>query len=283
MKEHIFLPKPLFPRHVCFPDFIGGYSEFPEHAVQREYASRENHLDRYYNLHIVLSGTGYLQAEGKTYELVRGQGFLYGPGLRQTYHSSAHDPWNIRWVHFFGTHLDELLNGKGLDEPWLFELGDMAPAQLLLDRLLELGRSYAVDDEYAMAAALYELLLRLQSAASQLNVPASPSADKIRTAANYILAHCKEPFTLEEAAALAGYSPHYFSRKFSRIFGKSFPDFVMEARILQAKRLLATTSLSVKQIAAESGFSQTSYFGKCFRTLEGMTPLEFRHLNKLYK
>ena len=30
MREHIFLPKPLFPRHVCFPDFIGGYSDYPD-------------------------------------------------------------------------------------------------------------------------------------------------------------------------------------------------------------------------------------------------------------
>ncbi|SFE08735.1 AraC-type DNA-binding protein [Paenibacillus catalpae] len=281
MKEHIFLPKPIFPRHSCFPDFIGGYSDFPEHAVNREYATTENNLDRYYNLHLVLDGKGYLQTESMTYELTKGQGFLYGPGLRQTYYSDDRDPWNIRWVHFFGTHLEELLDGKGLDEPWLFQLSDSAPVESLMEKLLELGRSYEVDDEYASASTLYELLTRIQTTAAQLNVSVNQAADKIRAAANYIRAHCSEPFTLEQAAAIAGFSPHYFSRRFNKTFGMSFSEFLMEARILQAKRLLASTSLSIKLIALETGFSQTSYFSKCFKSLEGMTPIQFREIHKV--
>ncbi|UUZ80321.1 AraC family transcriptional regulator [Paenibacillus sp. P26] len=280
MREHIFLPKPIFPRHVCFPDFIGGYSDFPEHAVNREYRTKENNLDRFYNLHIVLDGKGFLHTEGKSYELTRGQGFLYGPGLRQIYHSDAHHPWSIRWVHFFGVHLEELLGGKGLDEPWLFALSDLQPVQTLMEKLLLLGRTYQIDDEYSVASTLYELLTRLQLSASQINIPSSPAADKIRAAANYVRSHSSEPFTLEQAAALAGYSTHYFSRKFSQTFGMSFPEFLLESRSLHAKRLLASTGLSVKLIALETGFSQTSYFSACFRRLEGMTPLEFRNIHK---
>ncbi|GLX66122.1 helix-turn-helix domain-containing protein [Paenibacillus glycanilyticus] len=280
MKEHIFLPKPIFQRHSCFPDFIGGYGDFPEHAVNREFATTENNLDRYYNLHIVLSGKGYLYTDGITYELTQGQGFLYGPGLRQQYHSDVRDPWDIRWVHFFGMRLEELLDGKGLDEPWLFQLTDLAPIEGLIDRLLDLGRTYEVDDEYAAASTLYELLTRIQTTASQLNVSVQHAADKIRAAANYVRANCNQPFTLEQAAAIAGYSPHYFSRKFNQTMGKSFSDFLVESRILQAKRLLASTGLSIKLIALETGFSQTSYFGKCFRDQEGMTPLQFRDMHK---
>ncbi|TCM93055.1 AraC-like DNA-binding protein [Paenibacillus sp. BK033] len=280
MKEHIFLPKPIFPRHICFPDFIGGYGDFPEHAVNREFATTENNLDRYYNLHIVLDGKGYLHTDSMTYELTQGQGFLYGPGLRQTYHSDNLNPWNIRWVHFYGARLEELLDGRGLDEPWLFHLPDLAPVEALMERLLKLGRSYEVDDEYAAASTLYELLARIQTTASQVNVSVHQAADKIRAAANYIRAHCNQPFTLEQAAAIAGYSSHYFSRKFNKTFGKSFSDFLTEARILRAKQLLASTRLSVKLIALETGFSQTSYFSKCFRDQEGMTPLQFREMHK---
>lgn len=280
MKEHIFLPKPIFPRHICFPDFVGGYSDFPEHTVNREYATKENNLDRYYNLHIVLGGKGYLHTDSMTYELTRGQGFLYGPGLRQSYHSDAADPWDIRWVHFYGIRLEELLDGKGLDEPWLFDLSDPSPIEPLIEKLLLLGRAYEVDDEYAAAGALYELLTRIQTTASQLNVSVHQAADKIRAAANYVRSHCSQPFTLEQAAAIAGYSPHYFSRRFNRTFGMSFSDFLLESRIVQAKRLLASTSLSIKLIALETGFSQTSYFSKCFREKEGMTPMQFREIHK---
>lgn len=276
MREHIFFPKPLFPRHVCFPDFIGGYSDFPEHSVSREYRTTEFNLDRFYNLHIVLGGKGFLFAEGKRYELSKGQGFLYGPGLRQSYRADPHEPWNIRWVHFFGERLEALLDGKGLDEPWLFTITELPPIEALTDRLLGLGRSYRIEDEFSVASTLYELLAQLQFRSDRLNVPVNQASEKIRAVANYVRANSSEPFSIEQAAAIAGYSTHYFSRKFGQTFGMSFPDFLLESRLIEAKRLLISTSLSVKQIALETGFSQASYFSSRFKRLVGMTPLEFR-------
>jgi len=281
MREHIFLPKPLFPRHICFPDFIGGYSEYPDHIVKREYRTTEHNMDRCYNLHIVLDGKGYLFTEGKRYELTKGQGFLYGPGMRQWYGSDANDPWSIRWIHFYGERLEELMDGKGLDEPWLFALTDLPSIETLVDRILLLGRSYQLESEHAIAAALYELLTRLQTTTDRLNVPVNQTSDKIRAVANYVRAHSSEPFSIEQVAALVGYSPHYFSRKFGQTFGMSFPDFLLESRLIQAKRLLTSTDLPMKRIALETGFSQASYFTSCFRRHEGMTPLQFRNLHRI--
>ncbi|MGN7415387.1 AraC family transcriptional regulator [Paenibacillus sp. SAF-068] len=279
MKEHIFLPKPIFPRHVCFPDFIGGYSDFPKHRVHREYGTTEINLDRCYNLHLVLSGKGFLDTGTTRYELMQGQGFLYGPGLRQTYYSDSDDPWSIRWIHFYGIRLEELLNGKGVDEPWLFQCSNFPVVTALMDRLLELGRSYQVEDEHSMAATLYELLTRLQSAASRINVSLNHNSERIREAGNYIRSHSNKHITLEHVAGIAGYSTTYFSRKFSQTFGISFPEFLMESRLLHAKQLLATTNLSIKQITLETGFSQSSYFIRCFKTQENITPMQFRMMH----
>jgi AraC-like DNA-binding protein len=281
MNEHIFLPTPLFTRHVCFPDYIGGISGYPDHIVNREFQTKEFNLHRNYNLHIVLDGKGYLLTEGKRYELLKGQGFLYGPGMRQRYCSDANDPWSIRWVHFYGERLEELLDGKGLDEPWLFALSNLSPIESLIQKLLSLGRTYQIDDEYALGSALYELLTRLQTTSDRLNVPINHASGKIRAVANYVRTHSQESFSIEKAAALAGYSTHYFSRKFGQTIGKSFSDFLLESRLIQAKRLLVSTELSIKQIALETGFSQSSYFSSCFRQLEGMTPLQFRSIHRI--
>ncbi|MGO4373073.1 AraC family transcriptional regulator, partial [Paenibacillus sp. MCAF20] len=207
--------------------------------------------------------------------------FLYGPGMRQKYYSDASEPWNIRWIHFYGERLEELLDSRGLDEPWLFSLSNLSSIESLIEKLLSLGRSYQIDDEYTVASTLYELLTRLQTTSDRLNVPINYASDKIRAVANYVRSHSHESFSIDKAAALAGYSTHYFSRKFGQTFGKSFPDFLLEARLIQAKRLLASTQLSVKQIALETGFSQASYFSACFRQLEGMTPLQFRSLHRI--
>ncbi|WP_413377805.1 helix-turn-helix transcriptional regulator [Paenibacillus taichungensis] len=54
--------------------------------------------------------------------------------------------------------------------------------------------------------------------------------------------------------------------------------FLLNCRILVAKRMLADSELSVKQIASQCGFTHSSYFIRLFRTYNGMTPQQFRLL-----
>ncbi|MGW8441766.1 helix-turn-helix domain-containing protein [Paenibacillus sp. S33] len=48
-----------------------------------------------------------------------------------------------------------------------------------------------------------------------------------------------------------------------------------------AKHLLVSTALTVKQIALETGFHQSSYFIKRFREHTGITPEQFRQLRRM--
>nr|WP_205502360.1 helix-turn-helix domain-containing protein [Rufibacter sp. SYSU D00308] len=62
----------------------------------------------------------------------------------------------------------------------------------------------------------------------------------------------------------------------SRVLGKS-PKNVIDARVmLEAKRLLAHTSESIKEIGFELGFDEPTNFIKFFRRHHGTTPVEFR-------
>jgi transcriptional regulator GlxA family with amidase domain len=40
--------------------------------------------------------------------------------------------------------------------------------------------------------------------------------------------------------------------------------------------LLATTSVSVTEVATRSGYASLSYFSKCFQSTQGISPREFR-------
>lgn len=51
---------------------------------------------------------------------------------------------------------------------------------------------------------------------------------------------------------------------------------IQEASILEAKRLLYFTDNSVKEIAYEVGYDEPVYFGKLFKKVTNLTPLEFR-------
>jgi AraC-like DNA-binding protein len=53
-----------------------------------------------------------------------------------------------------------------------------------------------------------------------------------------------------------------------------------ELRLNHAKRLLRETSLPIAEVAAASGYSEVSYFGRRFRIEVGCTPSEYRRTDR---
>lgn len=93
---------------------------------------------------------------------------------------------------------------------------------------------------------------------------------------NYIDANCRRPILIDNVADYLDIRAETFSRLFRRDMGESPHDYLMRKRINSAKSLLKLSSMSVKQIAAECGFCDSSYFCLSFRRLTGMTPGRFR-------
>lgn len=62
----------------------------------------------------------------------------------------------------------------------------------------------------------------------------------------------------------------------SNILGKSPKKMIDDRIILEAKRLLAHTSMSIKSIGFDLGFDEPTNFAKYFRKQTNSTPIEFR-------
>ncbi|WP_320127610.1 AraC family transcriptional regulator [uncultured Sphaerochaeta sp.] len=86
--------------------------------------------------------------------------------------------------------------------------------------------------------------------------------------------------SLESIASEFGYSPAYFSTMFKNMVWVTFTDKLLELKLEQAKRFLITTDLSIEVLAMEAGFTEKSYFHRCFKKIFGMTPGKYRKLNK---
>lgn len=85
-------------------------------------------------------------------------------------------------------------------------------------------------------------------------------------------------FHLDQLAARSGLSTRSISALFESD-GTTFTDFIRSARLDRAHRLLADRRFDGFRIAAiayESGFSDLSYFNRCFRRRYGLTPSDFR-------
>lgn len=95
-----------------------------------------------------------------------------------------------------------------------------------------------------------------------------------------VLTHLHEHYTdgvrLATLAELAAMSESQLQRFFKRCTRMTVSDYLAQLRIGRACALLLDRDRSVAAIAAEVGFSQASYFARQFRTLKGVTPMEFR-------
>ncbi|WP_420383497.1 helix-turn-helix transcriptional regulator [Novosphingobium sp.] len=79
-----------------------------------------------------------------------------------------------------------------------------------------------------------------------------------------------------ELAALCGISTRHLHRQFLALTGATVADYIENARIEQAKRLLETHDHPIKAIAAACGFAHANSFARAFRRSTGLTPLAFR-------
>lgn len=96
--------------------------------------------------------------------------------------------------------------------------------------------------------------------------------DGMTDAVSYILKNITSDISLDEAAAVSGYSKYHFLRRFKTFTGKTPVNFINSQRCEYAKNLLASTDMSVKEVADAVGFDSHSYFSKVFSAFVGVSP-----------
>jgi transcriptional regulator GlxA family with amidase domain len=84
------------------------------------------------------------------------------------------------------------------------------------------------------------------------------------------------PHSLGELADLAGMGRSAFAGRFSAVLGRAPIEFLKEARLRRAARLLETTDLPVGVVAERVGYASRSYFSRAFKELYGTYPANFR-------
>lgn len=92
----------------------------------------------------------------------------------------------------------------------------------------------------------------------------------------YLNQSYSENFRLAEFARSQGCHPDYLSRIFKRTVGIGASEYLHRLRIDHARRLLSMERFSVGEIGFMVGFYDQSHFGRIFRRIVGMTPIDYR-------
>ncbi|MBE6645993.1 MAG: helix-turn-helix domain-containing protein [Ruminococcaceae bacterium] len=123
------------------------------------------------------------------------------------------------------------------------------------------------------SAMLKLILLKLSETVSENALPAV----MVEAFDAYIRENCSEEISNTEIGAIFGYHPFYVSQLLKERKGITLRQYIIAYRLKSAKRMLQLTSMSMAEIAEQTGFTDASYFTKTFRQAFGMTPKEWRN------
>lgn len=178
------------------------------------------------------------------------------------------------------------------------------------NKLLELPFFYNISGSnpplYLKKSEAEKLVLIFQDAMAEKKKSLPDSPEMIRSLLDILLIYCKRLYpvpddekqgkgglmvkrfkqlieekyqlnkTVSEYAEWLSVSPNHLSETVKTLTGRTPTDLINDKMILEIKRLLIHTELSVSEIAYQLNFTDQSYFSRYFKKQTGLSPGEFR-------
>lgn len=253
------------------------------HLVNHPFVSKPHKHDFYLILY-VRKGNGTHTIDFNTYPITPGGFYLMTPGQ---VHSWVLDPDTEGIILFFekGFYQMNLDAASPVDFPFFHSLHaspfvDIKPdpaIDFIVDEMLnEFNRQENFD--FRMLRSYLDLLLLKLSRVykTENDIPLHDRIFKLRKLEQLIdknFVKLKQP---SHYADLMNLSASYLNTLCKQNLNKTLSELIQERVVLEIKRLLAYTDLSVKQIADKLDFSEGSYLIRFFRKNTGHTPEQFK-------
>lgn len=87
-----------------------------------------------------------------------------------------------------------------------------------------------------------------------------------------------ESLSLTQLADALNMNKNYLSKIVKEMTGCTFNEYVNKKRVVYSKELLKNKQKTIEEISAEIGFNYSYYFIKIFKSIEGITPGQYRNL-----
>lgn len=195
-------------------------------------------------------------------------------------------PYSLLWIPLgaerIGGHLTRYSRSVGFKVVFHASCETASAARIARDMLRTIAEGAARGDlvlrlkahVWEMCSLLLNHCLRMDAGSR-----ANWGAKIIGEAMAYIRAHYPEDPSLSEISSHVHLSSSYLSSLFRKHSGQTMSGYVNSLRMGKAEELLLDSRLSVKQIAAQTGFRSAHYFSRSFRRLHGTAPMRFRELH----
>lgn len=247
-----------------------------------------NHFHPRYELYYLINGSRYYFIDNSTYKINAGNIVLIPPNTlhktMDTGKSHGRLLFNIdkNFLPFIDVEKllsDTFTNNYVLELPYkLHNQIENIFSQIDLELSKKLSYFETSIQSYLMQLLL--LLSRYQQSVNLNNKELTPINSKMYEIIRYIKNNYSKSITLTSIADEFFVSRHYLSRAFKKSTGFTIVEFIHSTRIIEAQKLLTNSNKQIIDIALSVGFNSTSNFGKVFKSITGISPLNYR---KIYK
>lgn len=248
---------------------IGDFSCGPDFYTKRS-------EQRDYEIIYTLKGIGEITYNDKTYLLEKDVIFILDCYKPHYYKSASSRHWDYKWLHFNGTSADFYYNFITKNTN-IFKTANAEYFNFCFNMLL--GLSYGQNIVTSFTACEYVMHLLTEMYCTSVNkTTISKSYDsEIKMVIQFIQDNYQDNIKLDDLCDIAHLSKYYFIGVFKNHTGSSPYEYIINYRISKSKKLLRSTSLSIKEIAFKVGFSDESHFIKTFRNINNITPHKYRN------
>jgi AraC family transcriptional regulator, transcriptional activator of pobA len=90
----------------------------------------------------------------------------------------------------------------------------------------------------------------------------------------------RERVSLKDVARAVSLSSGHLTTVVRRKTGRTVQEWIVERRMVEARRLLVETDLAVEEVGRRGGYGDAGYFVRSFRRAHGATPLGWRRAGR---
>ncbi|MCU6747197.1 AraC family transcriptional regulator [Faecalicatena acetigenes] len=230
-----------------------------------------------YELRYTLEGEGYLEYNGKSYILKKGDGFFIDCHKHHYYRTNS-TYWKSTVLHFHGNPVSHLFK-KYLEKGSVKFSDTSCPNfEMMQYEILKITQKLTPYAEYKLSC-LFNILLTDLLVGSDSSPTYSGQPSVIEEIILFMKSSLSDFITIGQLTRQFGISSTHLTREFRKYTGSSPKEYLIQLRINEAKRLLKTTNNSIEAISSQVGFSDTAHFIQMFKKREGETPLKYRKLS----
>lgn len=264
-----------------------GHSDIAIEALDTytsELSGVPHHHDAYMLMYVKEAATGTTLIDFREYDMPAGRLFLFRPGQTHQQHAKEVKGKFLVFSEAFmqkigiTAHDAFVLFSSVYQHPYLDLTPRLQHYFSQLTALMELELQEPAPNGEILLRYLYILLNYLiQECHLQLSLlTPRRHSERLFRLSSLIEAHYGEHQSIGYYAGALGITPKHLNTLCRQYLGTTVADMQHERLLIESKRLLLFSSLSVKEIGYRLGFEDASYFVRFFRRHAGVTPAQFR-------